>query len=584
MADARAREGTDSEVAFTVTLSRASSRGVTVDYSTTDGTALAGEDYTATSGTLTFAAGVVEQTVSVPVLDDLTDEGEESFTLTLSNASGAVVGDGEATGTIANSDPMPRAWIAHLGRTVAAQAVSAIEARLEDAGDFGIVIGGMSIDGAWNPAAAQAEHEPLRSDGYADPDGGRDAAYAGPMSPRALLLGSAFRLGDQESEDSPAWTAWGRAASSGFESAHDEVRVDGDVTSAFLGADVSHGPWLAGLAVSWSEGDGSFEDPGDGASGDRGEMESRLTSLYPYARYRLNPRTDVWALAGYGTGELALTRRANETRPRDVVVETGLGMRMGAAGARSTVVSAGESGDLEVAFRTDAFWVRMESEAVESERSGRLAAATGEASRIRLVLEGSRSFDLDSGRTFTPSMEIGVRHDGGDAQTGSGVEVGAGARLAGRGFAIAGSVKTLVAHEDRGYEEWGASGSIRIDPGASGRGLSLAVAPSWGAASSGVERLWSIADAGGLAGDGELDGSRHLEAEVGYGLAFGAAQGVLTPYAGVSLVHGGNRALRTGARWIVGRHTALHFETAREAGSGDGPPAHSLTLRAGMRW
>ena len=60
-----------------------------------------------------------------------------------------------------------------------------------------------------------------------------------------------------------------------------------------------------------------------------------------------------------------------------------------------------------------------------------------------------------------------------DAETGTGVEVGAGIRYAGSGVTVEGSVRGLVAHEASGYEEWGASGTVRIDPGASGRGLSL---------------------------------------------------------------------------------------------------------------
>ena len=104
VADARAQEGTDETIDFTVSLSRATRAAVTVAYATADGTATAGSDYTATSGTLTFAAGETEQTVSVPVLDDAHDEGEETLTLRLSNATGAVIADGEATGTIKNTD------------------------------------------------------------------------------------------------------------------------------------------------------------------------------------------------------------------------------------------------------------------------------------------------------------------------------------------------------------------------------------------------------------------------------------------------------------------------------------------------
>ena len=102
VSDASAAEG--DSVVFTVSLSATSSQQVTVDYATADGTATAGEDYTATSGTLTFQAGETTKTISVPITDDTEDAGGETFTLTLSNASGADLGDAEATGTIRDTD------------------------------------------------------------------------------------------------------------------------------------------------------------------------------------------------------------------------------------------------------------------------------------------------------------------------------------------------------------------------------------------------------------------------------------------------------------------------------------------------
>ena len=89
VADARVREAGDALLVFEVTLGRARHAAVTVDYVTSDVTARAGEDYTSASGTLTFATGERLKTVEVTVLDDAHDEGEETLTLTLSNASGA---------------------------------------------------------------------------------------------------------------------------------------------------------------------------------------------------------------------------------------------------------------------------------------------------------------------------------------------------------------------------------------------------------------------------------------------------------------------------------------------------------------
>ena len=130
VANARVDEGADAVLAFAVTLSRAASRVVTVDYATADGSAHAGDDYTAASGTLTFQTGESSQTIEVTVLDDAHDEGEETLTLTLSNAAGGRLTDGEATGTIKNRDPLPRALLARFGRTAAVHVVEHVEERI----------------------------------------------------------------------------------------------------------------------------------------------------------------------------------------------------------------------------------------------------------------------------------------------------------------------------------------------------------------------------------------------------------------------------------------------------------------------
>ncbi len=100
-------EGPLVEAVFTVALSAESGFDVTVGYATADVSALAGLDYTATSGSLTFPAGVTEATLSVPIADDTLDEDDETFTLTLSNAEHAVLPAAPAVGTIVDDDPPP---------------------------------------------------------------------------------------------------------------------------------------------------------------------------------------------------------------------------------------------------------------------------------------------------------------------------------------------------------------------------------------------------------------------------------------------------------------------------------------------
>ena len=258
---------------------------------------------------------------------------------------------------------------------------------------------------------------------------------------------------------------------------------------------------------------------------------------------------------------------------------------MGALGARGRVVSPEEPGGLEVAVRTDAFWVRTHSDAVAPARSGRMEAPTGDASRVRLFLEGSRTIEVgDTGTTFTPSVEVGMRHDGGDAETGTGVVAGVGARLAAQGVAVDVAVRSLVAHDERDHEGWGVSGSIRVDPGASGRGLSLSIAPQWGTTGYGAERLWSFHHPAGGGGRWSFESETRLAAELGYGLRAPAGRGVLTPYMGAAWIDGGVQSYRLGARWHVTPRAALGLEgTRREAGR-EGGSENVLALRARLRW
>ena len=152
---------------------------------------------------------------------------------------------------------------------------------------------------------------------------------------------------------------------------------------------------------------------------------------------------------------------------------------MGAAGVRGTLATA--PGGIGLGLRSDVFWMRTSSDPIEEVG---IASSEQKANRLRLVLDASRPFEVGDGTTLTPSLEVGVRHDGGDAETGRGVEVGAGLRYAGTGFRIEGTVRGLALHDESAYEEWGASGSVRIEPGGTGRGLSLTLAPAWGNPSS----------------------------------------------------------------------------------------------------
>ncbi|BAQ63402.1 S-layer family protein [Geminocystis sp. NIES-3709] len=87
-------------VTYTVTLSQASTQTVTVQYATIDGTAIAGQDYTSSSGTLTFSPGQTSQTITIPILNDSINEPNETFTLILSDPNNGTLDNTTAITTI----------------------------------------------------------------------------------------------------------------------------------------------------------------------------------------------------------------------------------------------------------------------------------------------------------------------------------------------------------------------------------------------------------------------------------------------------------------------------------------------------
>ena len=92
---------------FTVTLSGTLISVVSVDFETADGTALDGSDYTSAKGTLVFNGRSATQTITVDILDDTTTETTETFVVNLKNVSGAIIVDGQGTGTIIDDDAPP---------------------------------------------------------------------------------------------------------------------------------------------------------------------------------------------------------------------------------------------------------------------------------------------------------------------------------------------------------------------------------------------------------------------------------------------------------------------------------------------
>ena len=613
---ATAKEGVHEAVEFTVRLSHAVSHPVTVDYATANGAgpwagtapAAAGADYTATSGTLTFAAGERFKSVRVPILDDAIDEGIEYFLLRFRNPRGAAMEARyrETQGLIRNDDHLQSMWLARFGRTVGSQVTDAVSERLQGglAPGAHATFAGQSVDLSKaddGKALAEAMTGLARAFGApgapaSDDDDpfarhGLSGAWDKPaattttarsMTGRELLLGSAFHVAGTGEGSGPGLAAWGRVAHGSFDGEHavdtGRTSVDGTVLTGVLGADADFGRLLAGVAVSLSEGDGSFDNPGADVGG-QGDIESTMTTVSPYTRLKVTERVTAWGLAGWGTGDMTIRFDDGSMAP----VRTDLSMQLGAVGARGELLRQEGAGGMDLALKADAFFVTT-----ESEKAANSAETAADASRVRLVLEGGRAFALSETATLRPSLELGVRHDGGDAETGTGVEVGGGVTYSdpASGLSVEARARMLVAHADSDYREWGASATARLDPGERGRGLSFSLAPTIGATSSAAERLWGAQDARALAPDGAaFDAARGLQGEMGYGMALLGDRFTGTPNLGFGMSDGGARDWRIGWRLApAGGGFELNLDAIRRETATDPGAEHGIMLRSVARW
>ena len=581
--DAQVREADGAALPFVVTLGDVQTSAVSVRYATSDGTATAGLDYEAVSGMLRFEPGQTSKTVSVPVINDEHDDDGETLTLTLSQPFGATLADGTATGTIVNTDPMPQAWIARFGRTVAEQVLEAVESRMQAPRTAGVEVslGERQVGGAAEEDGAQtvAGRNPAELYGKgADPEQ-RLGLEAQTMTQRDFLLGSSFSLTGGTERDG-TYALWGRGAVTRFDGRDGVLSLDGEVTSAMLGADWSQDALMAGLVISHSRGEGSYA-----GEGGNGAVRSSLTGLYPWGSYALSERVSVWGVAGHGEGTLTLTPEG------EAPISTDLDLRMAAAGLRGVLVQAPETGGLELAVKSDALGVQTSTAKADG-----LAAAEADVTRLRLGIEGSLPSRFEGGASLVPSVEIGVRRDGGDAETGFGIDIGGGLSWSDpqRGLSAEFRGRGLLSHQADGFRERGFSGSLWWDPTPeTARGLSLSMSQTVGVqAAGGMDALLEGDTLAGLAAndDGQDEfARRRFEMSLGYGFGVFGDRFTATPGVGLGLSDG-HREYRLG--WALGLvrggSLSMDFDLSglrREAANDEGAePEHVLTLQGQVRW
>ncbi len=389
---------------------------------------------------------------------------------------------------------------------------------------------------------------------------------------RDLLTGSSFEVALGGEDGAPgAWTLWGVGGDMDAFGGQPEDRfsMDGEVFAGHIGIDYRFsGSMLAGVIVSRSRGDVDYRF--SGPVGDDGGIEMQLTSAHPYLHWSPYHGLGVWGSVGFGRGNAKLADEQG-------AVDTGIAMRMTALGARQELMPIGRFG---LAIKADAFLVQMEAAEHED-----LPGVQADTSRMRLALEGSRSFEFEGGSLITGTLELGGLADAGDAETGAGAEVGAGlAYQHPGGIDIQAHGHMLLTHEQSEFEQWGASLAVTFDWGAQGEGLFFALSPAWGAPATGAEGMWETARVAEnfLAGDAEQ--GMNLDTRVGYGMNLPNGHGLLTLFGEMGKPDGAPPRLRLGTQLarLETQGSAMNLEIfAERMGAAPGAePAYGIVINA----
>ncbi len=501
--------------------------------------------YTIEPTRLDFDAGATSgPTATITVSEDAVPGTTISLT-----ASGAI---GNAVYALSTKTPLEITIVAdrteqlhetalpEVARAVAGRVTGAISTRVGQVlnGDGGGV--SASLGGQSTLAGALATHAPALANEN--------------RSLRDLLNGSRFVLplnGNPSGGGGGSMSLWGSGEYRDLSSEDNDLEIDGTLYGAQIGADVKlRGGLLAGLALSWSQGDLEYDDAS--AGGSAGDYEVDMQVIHPYLGGS-SGSMDWWATLGYGNGEVEITPDIGESSSNDVSLRT-----VGVGG--SSLLWFGGQEATNVRLKGELTQTQMEVDASEQ-----IAALSIDATLIRVAAEASRTRSLAGGGTLSPSFSLGARHDGGDGNTGTGAEIGGGVRYANAetGVSASASAHALLGRSD--YSEWGIQGTVRLASGADGQGLSFVMRPGYGGDGNGnTGQIWSNGLRGDSAAhDSSANASGRLEMRLGYGLSpTGERNGLLTPWGGLALKNDGNR-YQMGLDWASGDSFTLRLHGER---------------------
>ena len=330
------------------------------------------------------------------------------------------------------------------------------------------------------------------------------------------MLGQSFALNLGTTDNPSNWAAWGSIDLQSYEG--DDY--DGMASSVYLGADVTVAEcWIIGVAVSSNTGDSDYTWGSATQS-----MALSLTTMLPYVSYRPNERTSFWGIAGFGSGDLETTVVGTNDH------SSYLSSQLALVGGSQKIKTAGR---FNLALRGDAAAVSLETD----DGDGAADRLNADVNRIRVGVEGSMLTDTGQGGILEPFGQVNLRSDGGDGDTGTGIEIVGGVRISGNSFSLEAQGRTLATHGADEYNESGFSLMAKLNPSTNGTGVSVTVAPRWGADAQGSNVLWqdtlaldSIVSYGPLAGFGHTRSNRALDTHIAYGMLISNDRYLLTPF------------------------------------------------------
>ena len=476
------------------------------------------------------------------------------------NMGGGAVGIRTGDGRIAIKGivPPPVAWLARFGRTVSEQVLTTITDRISASRRPGLegALAGQGLPNSAGETAGSLVTERETALEYTD---GLDPSFDSlsfiesqhnfrAVSPeqthavteREALLTSEFSLTAPTDGSGGSFAFWGQMSRGSFGGTEGNLSLEGHVTTGMLGADYARGRWLAGLLLSRSTGDGDqsgVEAPaclaGQGSEANpcagplrdgNADIEASLTSAVAYAALRQSERMELWGALGHGAGELMVKTPINGIQRTDTA------WTMAAAGLRNDLVevSEGDSGPM-LTLASDALWM-----GISSDRTRFLEASNSYVTRLRLGLEAGWSIDLEGDGSLAPRLEAGLRYDGGDAETGFGVDIGGGIKwtVPSSGISFDASGRVLAVHQDGDFKDWGVSASFAWDPDpATKRGPSINLVQELGNQSGGgLDALFASGPPGTV---NTVDGRMRISLDMAYG--FGRRYGMVGgPYGRLS--------------------------------------------------